>query len=111
MKNLALITLFAFLAGCSTITFVKSDKTSSRVLKTDQWHHIGVFELVEFSDPVDLKKQCRRRNWQSVKVEQSFSAGLVGMFTGAMYTPSNVDISCKKRYKKKRRKRRKKRSS
>ena len=111
MKNLGLIILFAFLTGCSTITFVKSDKTSSRVLKTDQWHHIGIAGLVEFSEPVDLKKQCRRRNWQSITVEKGFLAGLIGGFTSNLYTPWNVEISCKKKYKKKRRKRRKKRSS
>ena len=103
MKKIAFIFLIMTLAGCSTIHFNRSNTTTTNAITLEKWHHIGAFRLVEFSDPVNLEKQCAKMNWQSVKVEQGFLAGLVSGITsitvgqlnlGPIYSPWNVDISC-----------------
>ena len=51
------------------------------------WHHVGVLELVEFSDPVDLKKSCAGRKWSSVTVEQGVPHSIICL----LYTSDAAD--------------------
>lgn len=60
----------------------------------NDWHHDGVFGIVEFSDPIDLKKYCER-GWNTVETENSFLTGLVSVLTYGLYTPREANLVCK----------------
>jgi hypothetical protein len=81
------------LAGCQSIYFhngVRDDVTQQ-----SKFHHIGVFSLVEFSDPVDLSERCPG-GWRTVNTELSFLNAVVGMFTQPIYGPWTVKIGCER---------------
>ena len=101
MKNklIAALLLIFILSGCHTMHFKKtpaSPKLSSDAVgaQVDNWHHIGIFHLVEFSDPMTkAAKQCK--DWDSAIVEYGFVNGLVGGLTFGLYSPWNADMKCR----------------
>jgi hypothetical protein len=87
----------ALLSGCHKIYYHKAgpmvaNKNSATV---NEWHHIGVVGLVEFSDPTDLKNYCGSAGWRSVETENSFLTGLVSGLTYGLYTPRMANVMCK----------------
>lgn len=71
-----------FNSGCSTMVFVNGTSGDQgragpvAALENEEWHHDGVFGLVEFSPPVDLQNRCNGSDWKSVKIEKTFVNGL-----------------------------------
>ncbi len=61
----------------------------------NEWHHDGVFGLVEFSEPVDLKRYCSNKGWSTIETENSFLSGLVSVMTWSIYTPREANVVCK----------------
>lgn len=100
MKNaltLAALVVAPLLVGCHKIYYHKSgpmvaNKSSAMV---NEWHHVGVIGLVEFSEPTDLKTYCGSGSWRSVETENSFLTGLVSGVTYALYTPRMANVVCK----------------
>ena len=54
-----------------------------------------VIGLVEFSEPVDLKRYCGSKGWSAVETENSFLSGLVSAVAYGLYTPREANVVCK----------------
>ena len=118
-KFLAILSIM-FLCSCYTIHFVKDEVSYNHYMERgfEDWHHIGVFGLMEFSSPVDLKRSCPSGQWNAVRTQMGWIQALVpaavnmafssvnvvtggagGIISsgigGALYTPEEVKISCK----------------
>jgi hypothetical protein len=86
--------------GCSTLVFTNG-KVTSNSFDRGGWHHVGILRLVEFSDPIDLKRSCTDQNWEAIRVERTFINGLVSAVTSygtglSLYDPWDYRISCAK---------------
>ena len=94
MKNLLLVfTIFSFIS-CSTIHFTNGDKTPGG--GNSEWHHVGVFQLVEFSKPFSIKKQCgHSKKWNTVTTKVGFINGLLQGLTFGLYNPLTGTVNCK----------------
>ena len=99
MKKLLVLTFSVAaiaLSGCHKIYYHNGGQmiANKNDAQYSEWHHDGVFGLVEFSDPVDLKARCER-GWSTVETENSFLTGLVSGATYALYTPRMANVVCK----------------
>ena len=97
MKNIILVMLFVFCAGCSTIHFDRGSSENVASFTTTVWHHSVVLAMVELSPPVILSEECVGREWSSVKTETTiadvFLSGLVNV-TGVFWQPKTIVVSC-----------------
>lgn len=93
MRYIILLPLLFSLTACSTIQFSQTDTYSEEVTSAS-WHHGGIFGLVEFSDPVNLKQACDGKELKTFTTEQTFLQGLVSGVTYSLYTPRNVAVAC-----------------
>ena len=93
---IVLISIFVF-TGCATI-YLHNGDTPPEVTQ-QEWHHDGILDLVEFSNPVDLSQRCKNKEWQTVKIEKSPLCVLVDIaeaaIVGNLYDPWIVETSCK----------------
>ena len=83
------------LSGCYKISFNNGPVSTQQAFREGEWHHNGVFGLVEFSEPVDMKNRCDGKNWSTVKTHMTFIQGLVSGVTYSLYNPWDVAYSCK----------------
>jgi len=96
-RRLALASLGLLLTtGCYKIDYVQgpSQPYPQRV----EWHHIGIFGLVEFSEPVRLDQICPQ-GFARVHNERSVLNSLVTIALGTVgmswaYSPYTVDVFC-----------------
>lgn len=86
------------LTGCYKIDYVAGP--SAPYPQTTEWHHIGIFGLVEFSEPVRLNVICPN-GFARVHHEVSLGNGLVHWLLGGglgyssgWYSPSTVMVYC-----------------
>ena len=104
--------LFLSLSACYTFEFSEGRRRPSSSEVHSQWHHIALNGLMEVSDPVNLKKYCRK-GWQKVIVQRNFLQGLVMGVVQTVpqgllllinspappliqfYTPEEVEIYCR----------------
>jgi hypothetical protein len=95
IKILSAILLLGAASGCSTIYFHNGGQTGYAT-EESEWHHDGVFGLVEFSDPVNMSARCEdsKHGWDTVKTERTFLNGLVSGLTWSLYDPWEVSMSC-----------------
>ena len=96
IHTFALCAAVALTAGCNQIYYHNGGPAvaNKAAAQYNEWHHDGVFGLVEFSEPVNLKARCER-GWDTVETENSFLTGLVSAFTYALYTPREANVVCK----------------
>ncbi|OFZ72681.1 MAG: hypothetical protein A3K03_06300 [Bdellovibrionales bacterium RIFOXYD1_FULL_44_7] len=80
-------------SGCATMYFHNGDAKKD-VAYMNEWHHDGVFRLVEFSPPVDLAQRCEKETWKTIKIEQTFVQGLVQAISYNLYDPWDVNYYC-----------------
>jgi hypothetical protein len=95
--TLGALVIATLLSGCHKIYYHRAapmvaNKNSATV---NEWHHLGVIGLVEFSDPTDLKTYCGSSGWRSVETENSFLTGLVSGVTYGLYTPRMANVMCR----------------
>lgn len=102
--NLAKFSLIAsFVASvtaCSTIHFVNGpildDET---IVEREQWHHLGLNGLIEFSKPFDLNYNCHKQQWDSITVEKTLFNSLASLsfaeFPISIYAPWSIRYSCR----------------
>ncbi len=99
MKNIFVIAFSiatVALTGCHKIYYhnggsMVANKASAQY---NDWHHIGVLGLVEFSDPIPLNQKCQSK-WSTLETENSFLTGLVSGLTYGLYTPREANLVCK----------------
>ena len=105
MKNLSILLLPVILiTGCQTINIVNGTDTQSPAQSTplpkyqqDEWHHIGIARLVEYSGPVDLNERCKGKEWTAVRTRQSTGQVFLGLipYLNFAWSPREVAIACK----------------
>jgi hypothetical protein len=96
MKTLSLMACLCFLAvGCQTI-HIKNGPQGIVNYQDPEWHHIGVIDLVEFSDAVDLNKACNGKEWTSIRTRQSVGQVFLGLvpYLSTAWSPREVSIAC-----------------
>lgn len=85
-------------SGCYKINYVTAP--SAPYPQTTNWHHIGIFGLVEFSEPVMLDRICPA-GFARVENQISFVNGLVSPVALNLvglawaYQPHTVKVYCK----------------
>jgi len=98
MKKIILTLVPFLLFSCHTIHFDNVANPNYSNNKINKWHHNIILDLIEMSDPVDLKKECHGQQWKSVKTERTFLNGLAtsvaNVFIGPLWYPKTVEISC-----------------
>ena len=90
-----LVSCSLFLGACSTIHF-HNGEDATKAYEQENWHHIGVLSLVEFSDPVNLKQACEDSAWESVRTQKAGLQVLVHLLAGWIYSPEEVSVACSK---------------
>lgn len=61
-KNyLLLFFICLFLVECHVITFKNTNANTSNVKTHSKWHHLVILDLIEVSDPVNLKRNALRK--------------------------------------------------
>ena len=85
--------LILAVGGCHTMHF---DHTGDGVgdAELSEWHHGGILQLVEFSEPVDLKSRCDGQAAKSHTVKQSFLNGLASSISYGLYVAWTVEVDC-----------------
>lgn len=93
MKRVVVLTaLIVGAGGCSTLHFDNGDADTE--YRYREWHHGGIFDLVEFSPPVEMRERCGGKDWRSVKVEKSFTNGLADGVSYNFYDGWTVEYDC-----------------
>lgn len=85
------------LAACSTMKFVNGPEMEDTV-EREEWHHLGLNGIVEYSRPMDVDYKCDRQQWDSVTVEYSFFNALASVTTVApisIYSPWTIIYECR----------------
>ena len=99
MKRKILGVLLALLlinAGCAKMNFVKGEPSNDPSRTYEEWHHIGILQLVAFSDPVNMGQRCEETDWNHIKTSIGPVQALVHWFVGGLYGPYEVKYSCKR---------------
>lgn len=95
--HLLLFFIFLFLFECHVTTFKNTNANTSNTKTHSKWHHIVVLDLIEASDPVNLKKECATGKWISVETQKSFwniISGFIVNFIAPIWYPQTVTITC-----------------
>ena len=83
-KVFLLILLSMVLSSCYTIHFVRDTNSPTYHYSFSKWHHIGLWGLMEFSQPVNLSSYCRSGNWSAVRTQLGFMQGLVAVLVNGI---------------------------
>ena len=88
------------MSGCYKIDYLR-DVPAAPAPSLTSWHHIGIFGLVEFSDPVPLQNICPTgfsRVHQEVSPMNALVIALLTIPTvtalGWTYQPSTISVYC-----------------
>lgn len=91
-KSFASLGLLSLLTGCGTMNFVNGVNIDDTV-KREQWHHSGLFDLIEFSSPLKIKYLCDNKQWNRITVEKSFANIMASSIH--VYTPWVAYYDCR----------------
>ncbi|MCP4409417.1 MAG: hypothetical protein GY807_17040 [Gammaproteobacteria bacterium] len=80
-------------SACSTIKFY-NDEAKPDAQAYSEYHHMAGLDLVEVSDPVDMRQRCDGEQWQYVTTERTFANGVVSALTQPFYSPWEVSYGC-----------------
>lgn len=83
--------------SCSTITFVNGPELE-QTIQREQWHHVGLNGLIEYSKPMNLDYYCGDQQWDSVTVEKTVFNSLMGTTPHpavSVYTPWTIFYECR----------------
>lgn len=96
MKNILLLILCVLTMGCSTMHFVNGPHIEDTVTR-EQWHHLGVNGLIEFSKPMNVEYNCGKQQWDTITVERTFLNGLASLssYYSALYSPWAIVYECR----------------
>ena len=96
-KALAILLLSYQLAACSTMKFVNGPEMEETV-EREQWHHIGINGIVEYSKPMNIEYNCAKQQWDTVTVELSFWNAIASVSPWpyvSLYTPWTIIYECR----------------
>lgn len=90
-----LLALTSGLTGCFRMQIQNGPSKEVANFEAGEWHHTGVFGLVEFSPPVDLSNRCPKGTWKNVQIQETFVQGLVKFITWGLYSPWDMNFNCR----------------
>jgi hypothetical protein len=92
-KNILILIPLFILMSCSTIHYRFENEPDGT--STKQWHHIGVFQLVEFSDDVQVKRHCPNGAHEITSRRNAFQ-GILSLipWLGWAWSPTEVSLEC-----------------
>lgn len=93
LKNLLTFLFILLLCSCSTIHYRFENEPSGDGGK--EWHHIGLFQLVEFSDPVRVMSRCKK-GVHKITSRKNALQGLISLipWVGWAWSPTEVKVEC-----------------
>lgn len=97
MFRYVFVLLLIFCASCSTLNFVNGPVMEDTVQR-EQWHHIGINGLIEFSKPMDVEYNCAGQQWDTVTVERTFFNTIAAVSPWpliSIYTPWSIIYECR----------------
>ena len=83
----------ALLSGCYRINYSTGRAPNTKVMPENTTEHMGIFGLVNFSDPVELNSICPE-GFAKVEQKVTFAYGLVSAITFGLYNPHRVTVQC-----------------
>lgn len=92
MRLISLL-LLTFTIGCASTTIIRRPVTGD-VRDVRMRHNIGLWGLVELSDPVDPEAVCRPLEWVKLNSRFNVTGILLGVVTLGIYTPAAVTVTC-----------------
>ena len=93
MKKLAAVLVMAVaLSGCYHTT-VNTGVTPGAVAKQKIWAHSWIYGLVPPAQ-VNATEKCAGKSAAVVEAQMSPANWLVAAFTGGIYTPMTIEITC-----------------
>lgn len=96
MRFVIVIALCVASMGCSTMNFVNGPKMDETIVR-EQWHHLGINGLIEFSKPLNLSYNCGNQQWDSITIERSLLNGVAAASSAylSLYTPWSIVYECR----------------
>jgi hypothetical protein len=95
LKSLGVFVGIALLAaGCAPIYFHNGGDAEG--MDDERLHSIGIFGLVEFSDPQDLADLCRGSEWETAMTKLSGTAILLRQLASPFWTPWGFGHRCRR---------------
>lgn len=97
LAGLLLLLAAVLVSGCSSMKFVNGPEMPSTV-EREQWHHLGLNGIVEYSRPMDLQYNCDQQQWNTATVEYSFFNALASVSIPApisLYNPWTIIYQCR----------------
>jgi hypothetical protein len=97
MKKFSQLSLLTLLLTACQVIHINNGKESVVTYPQDEWHQIGIFQVAEFSDPVDLSQRCDGKDWVSAQTRMSPGQVLLGLvpYLGYAWSPLEVAYACK----------------
>lgn len=94
MNKILIAFSFFALSACHTFHLTNGSNYNRQYI-TEDWHHIGIAGLVEFSQPVNPKQICDNKEWASIRTREGFLQWLTAQVSSGLYNPQEVAVSCK----------------
>ncbi len=91
------LSLSLALSACSTMTFVNGPEMDETV-EREQWHHLGINGMIEYSPPMNVVYNCANQQWDSVTVELSFFNAIASVSPWpplSLYSPWTIIYECR----------------
>ncbi|MBB1486811.1 hypothetical protein [Oceanospirillum sediminis] len=85
------------LSACSTMKFVNGPEME-QTTEREQWHHLGLNGVVEFSRPMNLKYNCAQQQWDTATIEYSFLNMIASVSPAVpvtLYNPWTIIYECR----------------
>lgn len=107
MRLLILLNLVCMLSACQTINFTNGQAQNPSIglanTNFNEWHHDGIFDLVEYSKPVSLNEKCGDKTWDHVTVQKGIfqiiariaTNALTFGFAGILWDPWDAHVECR----------------
>lgn len=101
MKKSLLALCFLSLTSCATIYFDNGSYASRpRPGEEDTvWHHTVALGLLEYSEPIDLRRACPGSDWGYIKTSKQWPQVVLTVLGagGIIYSPWEVEYICSAR--------------
>lgn len=98
MKKLAVATsvtlLLTGLAGCTTQTYIVSEKPAAQKASYDKMQHFFIGGIGQQAEK-NTNEVCVNGSVAKVQTQQTFLNGLLGMLSYGIYAPRDMRVYCK----------------
>lgn len=68
------------------------------IVVREKWHHLGIYGLIEFSKPMNIKYYCDTKQWDTVTIEETLFNTLASNTSwpvAGIYSPWTIIYECR----------------